>query len=77
MEPVKLQWSRGQGTVESVEGAFIDIGDRNILMVTRSIETIGMGRFQWKLAFSSGFGFLVDQARSSPRPSLLDTDLDA
>lgn len=50
LEPVK---SVAQGTV--------DILASNEVVVDQAIDAIGMGRYQWELLFSCGFGFLVDQ----------------
>lgn len=33
----------------------------NEALVQDAIETIGMGRYQWQLMVSCGFGFVVDQ----------------
>ncbi|OJJ61376.1 hypothetical protein ASPSYDRAFT_56700 [Aspergillus sydowii CBS 593.65] len=50
LEPVK---SVAQGTV--------DVLASNEVVVDQAIDAIGMGRYQWQLLFSCGFGFLVDQ----------------
>ncbi|KAF3010373.1 hypothetical protein E8E14_010022 [Neopestalotiopsis sp. 37M] len=48
-------------------GSMIDLGlnpgngDSSLLFVEHAIEQIGMGAFQWKLAFTCAFGFIVDQ----------------
>ncbi|KAL4937858.1 hypothetical protein BDV06DRAFT_232288 [Aspergillus oleicola] len=39
----------------------VDAMASNQLVVEQAIEDIGMGRYQWWLLFSCGFGFLVDQ----------------
>lgn len=33
----------------------------NVILIQDAIETIGMGRYQWQLMVSCGFGFVVDQ----------------
>lgn len=48
------------GTV--VSGSGINLPDPNHVIVDNAIEVIGMGRYQWKLTVSCGFGFVVDQA---------------
>ena len=50
LEPVK---SVAQGTA--------DVLASNEVVVDQAIDAIGMGRYQWQLLFSCGFGFLVDQ----------------
>jgi hypothetical protein len=48
-------------------GSMVDLslnpgnGDSSLLFVEHAIEQIGMGAFQWKLAFTCAFGFIVDQ----------------
>ncbi|KAL4906962.1 hypothetical protein BDW74DRAFT_167020 [Aspergillus multicolor] len=39
----------------------VDVLASNQLVVDQAIDAIGMGRYQWQLLFSCGFGFLVDQ----------------
>ncbi|KAL4884968.1 major facilitator superfamily domain-containing protein [Aspergillus karnatakaensis] len=45
----------------SVAPGTVDFLASNQLVVDQAIEAIGMGRYQWQLLFSCGFGFLVDQ----------------
>lgn len=33
----------------------------NDIVIQNAIETIGMGRYQWQLLASCGFGFIADQ----------------
>lgn len=33
----------------------------NVILIQDAIESIGMGRYQWQLMVSCGFGFVVDQ----------------
>ncbi|KAL5342056.1 major facilitator superfamily domain-containing protein [Aspergillus crustosus] len=47
--------------MESVAQGSVDVLASNQLVVDRAIDAIGMGRYQWQLLFSCGFGFLVDQ----------------
>jgi hypothetical protein len=37
----------------------------NEALIQDAIEAIGMGRYQWKLMASCGFGFIADQVRPS------------
>ncbi|KAL2816972.1 major facilitator superfamily domain-containing protein [Aspergillus granulosus] len=48
-------------SVRSVSQGTIDPQESNQLVVHQALEAIGMGRYQWQLLFSCGFGFLVDQ----------------
>ncbi|KAL4805427.1 major facilitator superfamily domain-containing protein [Aspergillus unguis] len=48
-------------SVKSPAQGNVDILASNQLVVDQAIEAIGMGRYQWQLLFSCGFGFLVDQ----------------
>ena len=36
----------------------------NAALIQDAIEAIGMGRYQWQLMVSCGFGFVVDQVRA-------------
>ncbi|KAE8319427.1 major facilitator superfamily domain-containing protein [Aspergillus transmontanensis] len=51
--------SLAEGTVISHQGA--NPPDFNQLAINNAIETIGMGRYQWQLMVSCGFGFIADQ----------------
>lgn len=51
------------GSVLDGEPGGFKAGDNNEQVVSQAIEAIGMGRYQWSLAASCGFGFLVDQVR--------------
>lgn len=42
-----------------------NVRDLNRSIVNHAIEAIGMGRYQWKLTVSCGFGFVVDQVRKT------------
>ncbi|KAL4799463.1 major facilitator superfamily domain-containing protein [Aspergillus venezuelensis] len=53
IEPVHSVRSMGQGSIDAMAS--------NQLVVEQAIEDIGMGKYQWWLLFSCGFGFLVDQ----------------
>ncbi|KAL4748347.1 hypothetical protein BDW72DRAFT_214851 [Aspergillus terricola var. indicus] len=53
METCQSVRSMAQGTVDALVS--------NQLVVDQAIDAIGMGRYQWQLLFSCGFGFLVDQ----------------
>jgi hypothetical protein len=35
----------------------------NIAVIHDAIENIGMGRYQWGLTLSCGFGFIADQVK--------------
>ncbi|KAL3434039.1 major facilitator superfamily domain-containing protein [Aspergillus tetrazonus] len=48
-------------SVRSMAQGTVDVLASNQLVVDQAIDTIGMGRYQWQLLFSCGFGFLVDQ----------------
>lgn len=58
-------------TESRTAGIVIDMGGSsennvsNLLLVERTIETIGMGLFQWKLTVTCAFGFIVDQVSRS------------
>ena len=52
--------SLAEGTVTSRQGA--NPPDFNQLAINNAIEAIGMGRYQWQLMVSCGFGFIADQA---------------
>ncbi|KAE8140037.1 major facilitator superfamily domain-containing protein [Aspergillus pseudotamarii] len=51
--------SVAEGTVTSHQGA--NPPDFNQLAINNAIEAIGMGRYQWQLMVSCGFGFIADQ----------------
>ncbi|KAE8163824.1 major facilitator superfamily domain-containing protein [Aspergillus tamarii] len=51
--------SLAEGTVTSHQGA--NPPDFNQLAINNAIEAIGMGRYQWQLMVSCGFGFIADQ----------------
>ncbi|KAF7620793.1 putative sugar transporter [Aspergillus flavus] len=51
--------SLAEGTVTSHQGA--NPPDFNQLAINNAIESIGMGRYQWQLMISCGFGFIADQ----------------
>ncbi|KAE8361094.1 major facilitator superfamily domain-containing protein [Aspergillus caelatus] len=51
--------SLAEGTVTSHQGA--NPPDFNQLAINHAIEAIGMGRYQWQLMVSCGFGFIADQ----------------
>ena len=54
------QPSHAQGDVKSLD--IVDGSDAaNLLAVEEAMHAIGMGRYQWQLTASAGFGFLVDQ----------------
>lgn len=40
----------------------------NVALVQDAIEAIGIGRYQWQLLVSCGFGFVVDQVRATCIP---------
>lgn len=48
-------------SVRSMAQGTVDVLASNQLVVDQAIDTVGMGRYQWQLLFSCGFGFLVDQ----------------
>ncbi|KXJ91655.1 putative sugar transporter [Microdochium bolleyi] len=54
------QQSHVQGDMLSV-GTSGNANPTNVLLAEEAIQAIGMGRYQWQLAVSAGFGFLVDQ----------------
>lgn len=60
MDTVMQKVSRTDGSVLNLNFAFNEV-DQNVLLVERTIEIIGMGPFQWRLAFTCAFGFVVDQ----------------
>lgn len=51
------------GIVLEVDNSVVKPREDNEQIVSQAIEAIGMGRYQWSLAASCGFGFLVDQVR--------------
>lgn len=58
MEKVTQQGSRADGDVV----ALTEAGEGPAaVFISSAIETIGMGRYQWQLLFTCGFGYLVDQ----------------
>ncbi|KAH8896209.1 putative sugar transporter [Thozetella sp. PMI_491] len=60
LDQVTREASHAHGTV--LPGAVNADGDiANLVFIENAINTIGMGSYQWRLAFSCGFGFLVDQ----------------
>ncbi|KAJ0123908.1 hypothetical protein J7T55_012380 [Diaporthe amygdali] len=50
-----------EGSILEIEPSVAMTSEHNLHVVQQAIETIGMGKYQWLLAFSCGFGFLVDQ----------------
>jgi hypothetical protein len=52
------------GSVLETEIGGVKHEETNEQIVSQAIESIGMGRYQWSLAASCGFGFLVDQVRA-------------
>ncbi|PIG81617.1 sugar transporter [Aspergillus arachidicola] len=58
-EIITRKQSLAEGTVTSHQGA--NPPDFNQLAINNAIETIGMGRYQWQLMVSCGFGFIADQ----------------
>ncbi|KAL3490022.1 major facilitator superfamily domain-containing protein [Aspergillus germanicus] len=48
-------------SARSVVQGTVDAHETNQLVVHQAIEAIGMGRYQWGLLCSCGFGFVVDQ----------------
>ena len=42
----------------------------NAAVIQDAIEAIGMGRYQWQLMISCGFGFVVDQVRVDDIPKM-------
>jgi hypothetical protein len=48
-------------SARSVVQGTVDAHETNQLVVHQAIEAIGMGRYQWQLLCSCGFGFVVDQ----------------
>lgn len=59
MDPLVAKVSRDDGSVINLEHNYDD--NTNIVVVEQIIEAIGMGVFQWKLALTCAFGFVVDQ----------------
>ncbi|KAH7405625.1 sugar transporter [Phaeosphaeria sp. MPI-PUGE-AT-0046c] len=39
----------------------IDATKHNLAVLNQTIESLGFGKYQWKMFFTCGFGFLVDQ----------------
>lgn len=56
--PVTSQ-GQGQGLQYPLTGR--ETEDSNMLVVHHAIESIGMGKYQWQLLTTCGFGFLIDQ----------------
>lgn len=44
----------------------VNVEADNLARVDAAIETIGWGEYQWQLALTCSFGFLVDQVRLDP-----------
>lgn len=40
----------------------------NVAVINNAIEMCGMGRYQWQMFFTCGFGFFVDQVREELMP---------
>lgn len=59
MEKTAPVTSQGQGLQYPL--ASRETEDSNILIVHHAIEAIGMGKYQWQLLTTCGFGFLIDQ----------------
>jgi hypothetical protein len=59
MEKAAPVTSQGQGLQYPLAGRETD--DSNIFVVHHAIESIGMGKYQWQLLTTCGFGFLIDQ----------------
>lgn len=57
-----------EGSILEIETSAAMTSEHNLHVVQQAIETIGMGKYQWLLAFSCGFGFLVDQVRIGHLP---------
>jgi hypothetical protein len=53
-------------SARSVVQGTVDAHETNQLVVHQAIEAIGMGRYQWGLLCSCGFGFVVDQVWPYP-----------
>lgn len=51
----------------NIEGSMsvVQIDKNNLDRVGEAIEAIGWGKYQWQLAVTCSFGFLVDQVRAS------------
>jgi len=49
-----------------VSASYADAPNPNHVIVDHAIEAIGMGRYQWYLTISCGFGFVVDQVSKKP-----------
>ncbi|KUL82554.1 hypothetical protein ZTR_09172 [Talaromyces verruculosus] len=59
MEKAAPVTSKGQGLQYPLTGR--ETEDSNMLIVNHAIEAIGMGKYQWQLLTTCGFGFLIDQ----------------
>lgn len=58
-------------------GAGRENENSNVLLVHHAIESIGMGKYQWQLLTTCGFGFLIDQVYSSSTYKRRDTLTDS
>lgn len=56
------------GIVLEINNSGVKPGENNEQIVSQAIEAIGMGRYQWSLTASCGFGFLIDQVRAGQFP---------
>lgn len=61
--PLNYSESHANGIITTMDGVNAATL-HNHEVINKAIEAIGFGKFQWQLAFSCGFGFLVDQVRS-------------
>ncbi|KAH8702349.1 major facilitator superfamily domain-containing protein [Talaromyces proteolyticus] len=61
MEKVAPVASQAQGTHYTMADSSLQTDSTNLIVAHHAIERIGMGRYQWQLLVTCGFGFLVDQ----------------
>jgi len=64
--------------ISTEAGELATVGNRevahqyNMRLLREAIDGIGMGRYQWQLFFTCGFGFVVDQvSQCLPQDNLL------
>ena len=56
-----VQIDRSSSHAQGTTVLATDDVDANLARVDDAIEAIGWGKYQWQLAITCGFGFLVDQ----------------
>lgn len=59
-KPTDLSQIRSEAMGE-VDISYHDQQKYNLLLTNDAVEKIGMGRYQWQMCFTCGFGFIVDQ----------------